>query len=248
MRFIKPSKINNFIVKTLLTGGIILIAGFAGGSEYDLYRNAVDAMNEGKYTDAIGMFELVLESPGSRSCHASSLNNIGFCYGKINNFEKALEAYRRAANSDDPLSQEQGLYSEVFLWVRNSNWEKAIEVGKKYIASFPESENMDQIYLQVAEAYESLTRTLEAEEYFKKILDEFPKSSLARHAVFKLHPKKKQGLEVEEYNDILKYNKSDHLYFQRGMAYYNKRDYAKAIKDYSRWIQSNSANVDAYPR
>ena len=52
---------------------------------------------------------------------------------------------------------------------------------------------------------------------------------------------------IEKYNLAIKQSpQSDFLYYNRGNAYYNKKDYPNAILDYDKTLKINNAYAEAY--
>ena len=51
---------------------------------------------------------------------------------------------------------------------------------------------------------------------------------------------------IECYNKALKLSQPDYVYFNRGNAYFGKKDYIAAMADYNKALQMNKSYTEAY--
>lgn len=76
------------------------------------YRATSDAKAQREYKKAIYRFQRALESKPDMK---EALNNLGYCYRKIGEFENSLKAYTRAIAFDKDFAQAREYLGETYL-------------------------------------------------------------------------------------------------------------------------------------
>ena len=109
-------------------------------------------------------------------------------YFKAKEFEKALTGFVNIQKNDslNPNIRERRLNSLGYQFIRNKEYEQALEIFKINIALYPKSSN---VYDSMADVYLAKKDTLNAVAYYKKALDINPENSNSKKAYKKLTSK-----------------------------------------------------------
>lgn len=109
-------------------------------------------------------------------------------YFKAQEYDKALVAFKGIQEKDslNPNIRERDINRIGYNYIRNNEYDLAIEIFKINIALYPKSSN---VYDSMAEAYLSKKDTLNAIEYYQQALAINPENSNAKKAYLKLTAK-----------------------------------------------------------
>lgn len=175
--------------------------------------------------------------------------HLGDCYLKLNDKKRARVAFEAASKYDfDKDIQEDASFNYIKLnyELAFSPFNEIINSFMTYIELFPESDNIDQAYEYLGQAFLTTKNYREALQSMEKIHNKTAGvyRALQRVAYYR-------GLElftdlnfteaIEFFDYSLKYGEYDKklkvgAYYWRGEAYYRTGDYAGAIKDYREFI------------
>ncbi len=101
------------------------------------------------------------------------------------NFDAALKGYKIIKQNDslNPIIRERNLNSIGYKYLRNEEFENAINIFKINIELYPNSSNT---YDSMGDAYVKMRDTLKAIEYYKKALKINPENSNSKRNLEKL--------------------------------------------------------------
>ncbi|CAM1347581.1 tetratricopeptide repeat protein [Tenacibaculum crassostreae] len=107
------------------------------------------------------------------------------------NFEAALQGYKAIKEKDslDPVIRERNLNRLGYQYLRDNQYENALEVFKINIELYPNSSNT---YDSTGDAYAKMKDTTMAIEYYKKALAINPENRSSKRAIEKLRSKEKE--------------------------------------------------------
>jgi|GEM_PF-6177953 len=133
----------------------LLFTGVAAAADLD---DAYEYFMSGQYSKAIGPFERALSSASNK---ADIYYNLGVCYEKTGNYDRALQNYRNAGSTRDAAA-------------------KAEQMGKKI-----EDRNISSLKREAQSAYDAMNFG-EAQKKAQAILDINPSNSWARSFLSKI--------------------------------------------------------------
>ena len=205
-----------------------------------------------KYNDAVTYFRQVTNENDSLSQNA--FYHLADCYAKLNQKDKARNAFMAAAKMDADKNIKQDAmfsYAKITYEIGHSPFNEAINSFQQYIDAYPTAINIDEAYGYLAKVYMSTKNYKDALAWLEKIKKRDNEMNLAyqRIAFYR-------GLEI--YNSLdysgaidmlsksLQYSMFDKnltalAYFWRGDAQYRLEKYDEAIDDYKVFTTSPGA-------
>ncbi len=116
------------------------------------------------YSDAIGIFEKILEKETS----GELLEKIGYSYQKLKNYQKALDYYKRAQLFEQE-SQRWLVQKLAFVNMKLGNYKRAVELFEQLLTDEPDNQkllvNIGNCYLHLEE-YDKAMQTFFKVEYY----------------------------------------------------------------------------------
>ena len=154
---------------------------------------------------AIEYFELALKEDPS---YSEAFNNLGYCYEKLGNFEKAITYYRKALSNPLYPTAEKAYINLGNTYYRLGNFDEALQNYREAIKRAP---GLSVIYWRLALCLNAMGRYGDASTAITQALKLDPEYAGDREkAVEELNVKKLKAKGVEEkdivdYLEILKY-------------------------------------------
>lgn len=196
------------LVSAAVIGGTILGVYFykdyvnkkAASLEYQAmryYYGHEDTTGSEGYKKSIELFEdLINKYPNSKGA-AISQYNMGNAYFRMNNLDKAEEAYKKFIDKYPKNNILLGLVMQklAYVYVVKKDNDKAIDMFNKIISD-SSIDGRDQAYFELARIYEGLQKKDDAINKYSALIKDFPSSpwaaeGAARLGVLKGEDKKK---------------------------------------------------------
>lgn len=171
MRYEKKSRF--FLLLFLIA---LLLCGCGEEKKADSY------LEEGKYTEAISLYEELIsekDSDEAREKNERLYSRMGVAYCGLEDYSSAVDCFEKAAGfSEDGRLSEEEIPSQIFAYnelglsyVKNSEYEKALEVILTALSLEPKEEQRKTLVKNKIAVLESLSRFeeafLECESYVK---------------------------------------------------------------------------------
>ena len=120
---------------------------------------------------------------------AQSSGQISGLSAKLDDITASLQTSKAAAGEDVPQAVNAVLPSDLFAEAKNlfdkGSYEPAATGFKLYTTKYPDSENVEQAYLYMGDAYIAAGQTKKGAIAYATLLQNFPKSKLTATARFK---------------------------------------------------------------
>lgn len=171
MRYEKKSRF--FLLLFLIA---LLLCGCGEEKKADSY------LEEGKYTEAISLYEELIsekDSDEAREKNERLYSRMGVAYCGLEDYSSAVDCFEKATGfSEDGRLSEEEIPSQIFAYnelglsyVKNSEYEKALEVILTALSLEPKEEQRKTLVKNKIAVLESLSRFeeafLECESYVK---------------------------------------------------------------------------------
>lgn len=205
-------------------------------------QEAIEHFNKEKYEDAIASFEIAL---AENENHPNILNNIGLCYAKMAQDDKAEEYYLKALSLDSKLAQTYINLTDVYF--RSQRIVESITLLENAVTFMPEDITLKHC---LARFYIEDVRYDLAIDQLSEILDISPKNTDAYWDLGNIYYEMgdydssiacyEQILELVENNSI--------IYYQTALAYEANDNIDKAISNHLKAISHNEKFHPAYKR
>jgi tetratricopeptide (TPR) repeat protein len=201
------------------------------------------------YTDGLIHFIKATASEQEEDSLSQSIAyHMGDSYLKLNQKQKALNAFKKASSVDfDKSIEEDALfnYAKLNYEISNSPYSEAIKVLKRYIKNYPETARADEAYTYLVNAFittKNYKQALSAIDNIKSLTPDL-KVIYQKAAYY-------QGVSyfneegyidaIDLFDKSLRYNfdkniKAASIYW-KAEAYYRLKDYDKAITTYKEYI------------
>jgi len=166
-------------------------------SSEDMYAQAKKLIDNEKDLEAIGVFQqLIGINPNNSLAH----NNLGVLYLKLQHNDKAKIHYEKAVSlSPENMTFQKNLAD--FYFVKTGNIKKALEIYLDVLTAHPEDlESLMNIGLVCL----SLNRVVDAEVFFKRVLELEPWNAQASEQLYKIHSSKTHECTKNNEEDLYK--------------------------------------------
>ncbi len=170
---------------------------------------------QNKYDDARKHFEAGIKHLDTERL-ADAKNRIGDCYFSARKYKEAEKAYNEVVLMKK-VGIDYALFQRAYALGLLKKYDDKITLLNKLVKETPKSNYADDALYEIARAYIQKEDELAAIEYYDKLLDKYPNSSL----------KRKSELE-------------------KAMLYYNLHDYEKTIAGYKYIIKTYPGTEEAY--
>jgi tetratricopeptide (TPR) repeat protein len=161
--------------------------------EFPTSQNADLALNNatvylrdlGKVREALTWREeLVAKFPKSKY-YKDQVKNIGFDYETIADFASAAQWYETFFNLDKAhTNASAALYSAALFRNALGEWERAIGLYQKYIATYPDQPNLNGLQIEIAKTYEEHDRAAEAGKLYQSFFTKPPTAATVDQVMF----------------------------------------------------------------
>ncbi|CAL2110677.1 TPR_REGION domain-containing protein [Tenacibaculum sp. 190130A14a] len=147
---------------------------------FDIHNNLIKLAEKREHKDAKYVFQKLKEGEKTPSEYLAE-----------DNYEKALEGYKRIKEKDslNPVIRERALNRLGYKYLRNKEYEKAMNVFNINITLYPKSSNT---YDSMGDAYLRKEDTVQAIAYYKKALAINPENRSSKRAIKRLTQKEKE--------------------------------------------------------
>lgn len=203
-------------------------------------KKALDYFQKMEYEKALEIFEKLLQEEEN----AGLLNNIGTCYFKLGNLDKALEFYQRGLKADRELKQ---LYKNISdIYVEKGDVMSAIGILQDAVSAMPDE---DYLRYALAKLYIKDCHQDIAVDELQKILDHNPDNLEAKYELAKIYYDEGSYEEAAEYYESIseKLENAD-IFFWLGESYAAAGNLDKAIFAYLRSISKNEMYYPSYKK
>ena len=205
-----------------------------------------------KYSDAITYFRQVTNENDSLSQNA--FYHLADCYAKLNQKDKARNAFMAAAKMDADKNIKQDAmfsYAKITYEIGHSPFNEAILSFQQYIDAYPEATNIDEAYGYLAKVYMSTKNYKDALAWLDKIKKRDNEMNLAYQRIafyrgLEIYNSLDYSGAIDMFSKSLQYSMFDKnltalSYFWRGDAQYRLEKYDEAIDDYKVFTTSPGA-------
>lgn len=144
-------------------------------SEAEQIRKGTEAHDRGRYQEAVGIYEKILEKNHDNQ---TALYEIAFSYNEMGNYDKALEYALKAAEYAVDLSPVYTLIGNIYDVTGKKD--KAIEVYKYSLKKYPDNY---MLLFNLGIAYAQAHKNDEAKESLKKAMEINPYHSGSHYAL-----------------------------------------------------------------
>jgi len=199
-----------------------MLADVNDDSAMSKYQQAVDKFNKQDYKGAIEEYQKILSSQQSPT--ADLYVNLGSAYQADNNFEEAVDSYKKALMVDSKNSD--ALYYLGTAYYSGKSYSKALEYYQRALAISPDNKDIISAI--------SDTKVAIGESKLEKGLKEYNS--------------KKYLLALQTFNDVIKTDPNNgYAYYYRGLVYDALKNYRLAVQNYVTAVgKSQDLNVAYY--
>jgi len=135
-------------------------------SDYsEAVNKALYFIDKREYEKALPYLEIAIKTEDISSLKARAYFGIGFCYGKLESYAKAIDAYKQAIRLDPDCAD--AYYNMGVSYGQLGNYTKAIEVFKQAIRINPDDA---EAYCYIGRVYANLDNYIKAIEAHKQAI------------------------------------------------------------------------------
>ncbi|MBN2325104.1 MAG: tetratricopeptide repeat protein [Spirochaetes bacterium] len=142
-----------------------------------------DLFNEGKYTEAIGIFDKITEQKGIDAENGEAAYYLGFSLFSTLRYEEAHPYLAESINHTERDFYESALMTYSFDQYFLQNYEEALEGFSSYTDTFLDGELVPYALLMLGKCYKDMGLKDEAVPYFMRVRNEFGDSDVYMDAV-----------------------------------------------------------------
>ncbi len=162
----------------------------------------------------------------------------------LNDLELAKNNYEKATSLN--INNPNAFINIAKIYQEQKNYDLSIAAAEKGITKFPTNYELQYI---LADDYFNKTEFTKALNIIKACIDN--KYNLAQSVLLRAKTNtklKNNDQAIADYNALITTYKinTNEVYTQRGLAYKNKKDYANAIKDFTKAISKDFSNTILY--
>lgn len=218
----------------------------------DYYQLGYTAYKLEEYNKAIENFEEVTDEDDELA--QSAYYHLADCYLRTDRKNKAKLAFEFASKLDhDPEIKENALfnYAKITFQLRNTPFNDAINAFKDYIDRYPDSENIEEAYNYLVQAYLNTNNYKDALASLEQ-LDELDMSlekayqKVAYFRALELYNNRYYVEAIPVFNNSLKYSQYDKnivalAQYWKAEALYQIEKYEEAAESYNAFLMSPGA-------
>lgn len=215
----------------------------------NVYSEGLALMQEGKYRDAIKVFdEYISKFPNDLNVESAILY-LGEIYYKIGDYKNARRYYSEILRRSSKSSNlEQALYSIAWSYFKEGNYSESAKRFEEFLNKYPNGKRALDARLRLADSYFMLKNYKSAESYYLSYVRLFGNQDGADYAYFQLsqiYLRQRQLMRSLEMLNLLlnKFPNSSlasTAKYQIGWIYFQDRNYTPAINSFREV-------VDKYP-
>jgi len=138
-------------------------------------------VDQGKNEDAIAVLESLVDRYGGTSAARLALLDLANTYYQQGEFDLAIkyfDQYIKKHSGYDPLLTASAIAGKASCLEAKGQYEEAAKLFVQAAEKNPDGFNAPEYLMNAAFCYEHLQRWNEAEKLYKRILDEYPKSTV----------------------------------------------------------------------
>ncbi|MFO8234821.1 MAG: tetratricopeptide repeat protein [Bacteroidales bacterium] len=216
-------------------------------SRQDYYQIGYTAYKLEEYDNAIENFEEVTDEDDELA--QSAYYHLADCYLNTNNENKAKLAFEFASKLDhDPEIKENALfnYAKITFQLRNTPFNAAINAFKDYIEKYPDSDNIDEAYNYLVQAYLNSNNYQDALKSLEQVDDmdvslEKAYQKVAYFRALELYNNRHYDEAILVFNKSLQYEQYDKniaalTQYWRAESYYQLEKYEDAAASYNSFL------------
>ncbi len=243
--------VGKFVWQASIILSLLLLARLDGIDDFLLINYAETLFEEELYSDALLLYEQILESPYNTDSLLTAFSTIRLasCYLELKEDQKILTLLESLKGSFPPQQEKEKNYLLAIAYRHTGHYQQALNLLTSHQID-------EEIKLEIGLNYFYLNEHEQASLYLKSIvLDNLkPNSSLiAQLYLVRIALFKKEIKEAQEYLHILatRLPESHLLYFEmaylQGLASFLSQDYTKAISYFEKALpKHNEKNCDWY--
>ena len=203
-------------------------------------KDGIQAMDEYKYDEAIGIFRKLLpDAEGSQKVALLSL--IGVCLRQQDNLDEALGHCQESLKLAEEIQDKEGIVANLnnrgLVYANKGNYDSAIRDYDKAIEIAP---NYAMAFNNRGLAYVDKKDYATAIRDFSKAIEIAPDLAVVfynRGTVY-AENKKNYDAAIRDFNKAIKLDPNFAMaFYNRGLVYKNKGNYDAAIRDYNKAIK-----------
>lgn len=182
------------------------------------YNLGYSYFKQGKFTQAIDAFSQYVAKPSERNTdpYIDALARLGDCYYYNRDFQQAEYYYGTSANNNEKPSADYALFQKAFMAGLQKKYTAKLDDLDLLIRNYPESEYLDDAYLEKGKTYLLLENNEYAIKAFQEVVTHFYNKQCAPQA----------GLQL-------------------ALVYYNTGRTNEAINAYKEVIQTHPGSEEA---
>lgn len=182
------------------------------------YNLGYALFKQGRYSAAVTPWKEYIARPSERgtATYADALVRLGDCQYYTRNFVEAENYYQAAAQCPEATSADYATYQKAFMAGLQKKYTTKLEGMEQLIHNYPQSEYVDDAYLEEGKTYLLLNNNTQAIQAFRKVVTDYPTRPCAPAA----------GLQL-------------------ALVYYNDGETDSAIRAYKEVIRLHPASDEA---
>lgn len=159
-------------------------------SEQDIFyliQSAENLQAEGKTSEAIKIYEKIIDKISDESIKNGILINMARCYNQLGDDNSAIEMYFKIiSNNPNGMDAPNAVSLMMNLYTQSYRFDEMIAMSRQISQQFPETEADAMAIYRIASYYYSKGDYKSAITEYEKLLDKFPKSTVRISAINRL--------------------------------------------------------------
>ena len=178
-----------------------------------LFNSANEYEKIQDYESAIRAYEMLRTTYSTSPLTVDALNNVALNYGEVGKNRLAGDRYRELAGlAKDPQKMQDALHNAYIFYTKGHHWTQAIETAIQFVDRFPEAEQAETMYYQIADHFVQLNQPQRGMNHLISFMWKFPKSARCMDAAFQLG---KYYQSIDSLNQAEKYYNQTFTTWQR---------------------------------
>ncbi|MBN2102707.1 tetratricopeptide repeat protein [bacterium] len=178
-----------------------------------LFNAAAEYEKVHDYESAIRAYEMLRTTYSASDLLIDGLNNLAFDYSEIGKNRLAGDRYRElSGHIADSQNSQDALHNAYICYVKGRHWLQAIEAANAFVSKYPQAEEAEIMYYQIADHYQQLNQPSRRASHLISFIWRFPQSLLSIEASYELG---RYYQHIDSLDNAEKYYKQTYTLYQK---------------------------------